>query len=151
MIVFIVENKNLSLLLELQRVYLVAATLSQHLHLRSKGNNHNYLRFGWFCFGFMVFKATFNNISAISSGQFYWWRKSEDQEKTTDLSQATDELYHIMLCTSLWLGFELTSVVIGTDCIQARTARFSKKSLGSDVGEIKKMSEKLRWFTIKHR
>jgi hypothetical protein len=25
----------------------------------------------------------------------------------------------------------------------ARTARFSKKSLGSDVGEIKKMSEKL--------
>jgi hypothetical protein len=117
MIVFIVENKNLSLLLELQRVYLVAATLSQHLHLRSKGNNHNYLRFGWFCFGFMVFKATFNNISAISSGQFYWWRKSEDQEKTTDLSQATDELYHIMLCTSLWLGFELTSVVIGTDCI----------------------------------
>ena len=26
----------------------------------------------------------------------------------------------------------------------ARTARFSKKSLGSDVGEIKKMSEKLK-------
>ena len=26
----------------------------------------------------------------------------------------------------------------------ARTARFSKKSLGSDVGEIKKMSEKFK-------
>ena len=26
----------------------------------------------------------------------------------------------------------------------ARTARFSKKSLGSDVGEMKKMSEKLK-------
>ena len=26
----------------------------------------------------------------------------------------------------------------------ARTARFSKKSLGSDIGEIKKMSEKLK-------
>ena len=26
----------------------------------------------------------------------------------------------------------------------ARTARFSKKSLGSDVGEIRKMSEKLK-------
>jgi hypothetical protein len=26
-------------------------------------------------------------------GQFYWWRKSEYPEKTTDLSQVTDKLY----------------------------------------------------------
>jgi hypothetical protein len=42
----------------------------------------------------MVFNTTFNNISVIS---FYWWRNPEYPEKTTDLPQVTDKLYHIML------------------------------------------------------
>ena len=43
---------------------------------------------------FMVFNATFNNISVIS------WQSvllMEETAKTTDMSQVTDKLYHITL------------------------------------------------------
>ena len=39
----------------------------------------------------MVFNGTFNNISDIS------WQSVLFVEETTDLSQVTDKLYHLML------------------------------------------------------
>ena len=45
----------------------------------------------------MVLSATFIIFQLYRGGQFYWWRKPEDPENTTDLSQVTDKLYQIMV------------------------------------------------------
>jgi hypothetical protein len=53
----------------------------------------------------MVFSATFNNILQLYRGcQFYWWKNLEYPEKTIDLPQVTDKLYHMLYRVHLALS-----------------------------------------------
>ena len=65
----------------------------------------------------VVLRATFSNISAISRQSVLLVEETGVPGENRQPSQVSDKLYHIMLYTSPESRFELTSLVIGTDCI----------------------------------
>ena len=68
-------------------------------HMREKCNTKEVI-LNEYKYMFMVFNATFNNISVYRGSQFYWWKKPEYPEKTTLLSQVTDKLSHYVVSSS---------------------------------------------------
>ena len=68
-----------------------------------------------FCW-FMVFNATFDNISVISWRSVLLLEETGEPGENHIPSACTDKLYYIMLYSSPWAGFEPTIIPLISSC-----------------------------------
>jgi len=74
-------------------------------------------------------------------GQFYWWREPEYPEITTNLSQITDNLYHVMLYqTHLALSVMLYRAHLAMSGIQTHNINGDFISVDNNVVHVKLMT-----------
>ena len=84
----------------------------------------------------MPFSAIFQ---LYRGGQFYCWEKSEYPEKTTDLSQVTNKLYHILLYRAQITMSRIRTHNVGGDMIiRSRKSKIPKGVIRSRKSKIPK-------------
>ena len=103
-------------------------------------NSNNALSDQWRFYLWVAIWKLSTIFQLYCGNQFYWWRKPEYLEKTTDMTQVTDKLYHMMLYRVhlSWAGFELTTlVVIDTNCTGSCNSNYHRMMITKHVSGIR--------------